>query len=109
MGRIAGRLMNIPVRDSITLHPTESVGAAGTGYAWDMRLLFKRRITNLFISFSSLKSYVEVNHSGFRKILKKFVSDTSVNRLSDVFIGTTESHMYNEVNMRARCPDPRPV
>lgn len=66
------------MRDSISSHPTESVWTAKTNYAWDIRLLFKRRITDLYVSFSSLKSYVEVNHSGFRKILKKFVPDTSV-------------------------------
>lgn len=49
----------------------ESVWTSDTDYAWDVRLLFKRRITNLYVSASSLKSYVELNYSGFRKILKK--------------------------------------
>ncbi len=40
-------------------------------YAWDVQLLFKRRITNLYLTATSLKSYVELNYSGFRKILKK--------------------------------------
>ncbi|KAG1901144.1 uncharacterized protein F5891DRAFT_1030184 [Suillus fuscotomentosus] len=31
-----------------------------------------RKITNLYITLSSLKSYVEVNYSGFSKILKKY-------------------------------------
>jgi phosphate transporter len=44
---------------------------ATTHYAQDMRLLFKRKITNMYISIATLKSYVEVNQSGFRKILKK--------------------------------------
>ncbi|KAN0092523.1 SPX domain containing protein [Tylopilus felleus] len=70
MGRIADRLMNM--RESIASLPTESVWTARTNYAWDIRLLFKRRITDLYVSFSSLKSYVEVNYSGFRKILKKY-------------------------------------
>ena len=73
MGRIAGRLINM--RESITSLPTDSVWTARTNYAWDIRLLFKRRITNCYVSFCSLKSYVEVNHSGFRKILKKCVPD----------------------------------
>lgn len=76
MGRIADRLMNM--RDSITSLPTQSVWTARTNYAWDIRLLFKRRITNLYVSFCSLKSYVEVNYSGFRKILKKYVSSAFV-------------------------------
>jgi phosphate transporter len=48
-----------------------SVWTSGSDYAYDTRLLFKRRITTLYISFTNLKSYVEVNYSGFRKILKK--------------------------------------
>ena len=49
----------------------ETVWTSDTDYCWDIRLLFKRRIANLYISASSLKSYVELNYSGFRKILKK--------------------------------------
>jgi phosphate transporter len=49
----------------------ETVWTSDTDYAWDVRLLFKRRITNLYVAASSLKSYVELNYSGFRKILKK--------------------------------------
>ncbi|KAH7929221.1 Sodium/sulfate symporter [Leucogyrophana mollusca] len=73
MGRtrvIANKLKNMS--DSITSTGEETVWTAKTSYAWDARLLFKRRITNLYVSLSSLKSYVEVNHSGFRKILKKY-------------------------------------
>ncbi|EUC64788.1 transporter, divalent anion:Na+ symporter (DASS) family protein, partial [Rhizoctonia solani AG-3 Rhs1AP] len=40
--------------------------------AMDLQMLFKRRITTLFISLISLKSYVELNYTGFRKILKKY-------------------------------------
>ncbi|KAF8442031.1 SPX domain-containing protein [Boletus edulis BED1] len=83
MGRIAGKLMNM--RDSITSLPTESVWTAKTNYAWDIRLLFKRRITNLYVSFSCLKSYVEVNHSGFRKILKKY-DKVTYNELKDRYM-----------------------
>lgn len=80
MGHIADRLMNM--RDSITSLPTESVWTARTNYAWDIRLLFKRRITNLYVSFSCLKSYVEVNYSGFRKILKKYVPSVFASTIS---------------------------
>ena len=61
------------MRDSVasSSHLEASVWTARTNYAWDMRLLFKRRITNLYVSVSGLKSYVETNYSGFRKILKK--------------------------------------
>ncbi|KAG1902987.1 SPX domain-containing protein [Suillus fuscotomentosus] len=39
---------------------------------WMPGYFFKRKITNLYITLSSLKSYVEVNYSGFSKILKKY-------------------------------------
>ncbi|EMD33375.1 hypothetical protein CERSUDRAFT_117988 [Gelatoporia subvermispora B] len=50
----------------------ETVWTARNNYAWDVQLLFKRRITNLYVSTAALKSYVELNYSGFRKILKKY-------------------------------------
>ncbi|KAJ3886508.1 SPX domain-containing protein [Lentinula edodes] len=61
------------MKDSVTSSgPSETIWTARTNYAYDTRLLFKRRITNLYVSFSSLRSYVEVNYSGFRKVLKKY-------------------------------------
>ncbi|KAH7106362.1 Sodium/sulfate symporter [Auriculariales sp. MPI-PUGE-AT-0066] len=53
-----------------------TIWTANTDYATDTRSLFKRRITNCFIGFSSFKSYVELNRSGFRKILKKYDKTT---------------------------------
>ncbi|OCH89601.1 Sodium/sulfate symporter [Obba rivulosa] len=50
----------------------ETVWTARNNYAWDVQLLFKRRITNLYVAVTALKSYVELNYSGFRKILKKY-------------------------------------
>lgn len=61
-------------KDSVTssmLGGPETVWTAKNNYAMDIQLLFKRRITNLYLSLTSLKSYVELNYSGFRKILKK--------------------------------------
>jgi phosphate transporter len=49
----------------------ETIWNAKGSYAQDNRMLFKRRITRLYISVTSLKSYVELNYSGFRKMLKK--------------------------------------
>ncbi|KAF8824692.1 hypothetical protein HHX47_DHR7000068 [Lentinula edodes] len=61
------------MKDSVTSSGlSETIWTARTNYAYDTRLLFKRRITNLYVSFSSLRSYVEVNYSGFRKVLKKY-------------------------------------
>lgn len=51
--------------------PQETIWNSRSNYAWDIQLLFKRRITNLYLTATSLRSYVELNYSGFRKILKK--------------------------------------
>jgi hypothetical protein len=65
-----GRLVNMMNSVSSSMMP-DSIWTAKSNYAYDTRLLYKRKITELFIAFSSLRSYVEVNYSGFRKILKK--------------------------------------
>lgn len=49
----------------------ETIWTAKTNFAYDTRLLYKRRITTMYTSFTSLRSYVEINYAGFRKILKK--------------------------------------
>ncbi|PPQ65178.1 hypothetical protein CVT24_011055 [Panaeolus cyanescens] len=61
------------LKDSLTsnVEPT-TIWTAKSNYAYDTRLLFKRRITNLYISFTNLKAYVEINYAGFRKIIKKY-------------------------------------
>jgi phosphate transporter len=59
------------MRSSVGSSVIENIWTSKSGFAYDTRLLFKRRITTLYISTTSLKSYVEVNYSGFRKILKK--------------------------------------
>lgn len=62
-----------------------TVWMARTDYAYDIRLLFKRRIRNLYIAFTNLRSYVEINYSGFRKIIKKCVSDVFFTLLNAFF------------------------
>ena len=52
----------------------QSVWDAPSNHARDIRMLFKRRITTLYNTTVGLRSYVDLNYSGFRKILKKCVS-----------------------------------
>ena len=60
------------IRDSFSSsHSDDNIWTAKTDFAFDTRILFKRRITALYIQLTSLKSYVDINYSGFRKILKK--------------------------------------
>ncbi|KAJ2901326.1 hypothetical protein MKZ38_001938 [Zalerion maritima] len=35
-------------------------------------IMLKRRIISLYVQFCELKSFVQLNHTGFRKVLKKF-------------------------------------
>jgi len=73
LGKITTKLTNL--KDSITSSPSvpeHTIWTSRSDYAYDIRLLYKRRITNLYISFANLRSYVEVNYSGFRKIIKKY-------------------------------------
>ncbi|KIY66322.1 Sodium/sulfate symporter [Cylindrobasidium torrendii FP15055 ss-10] len=89
LGRIATRVRKMSLSESTpsATSPTEatSIWNAHTNFAYDTRLLFKRRITTLYVAFTSLRSYVEVNYSGFRKILKKYDKIT-YNSLKDRYV-----------------------
>ncbi|CAO1615497.1 unnamed protein product [Sympodiomycopsis kandeliae] len=49
-----------------------SIWTAENDYAIDQRITFKRRITDLFVTFSELKQFVQLNETGLKKILKKY-------------------------------------
>ena len=66
--------------------PPETIWTSRSNYAWDIQLLFKRRITNLYLTATSLRSYVELNNSGFRKILKKYVRCLVYTFILELFI-----------------------
>jgi phosphate transporter len=62
----------VPGRDSFSNSAgPEDVWNSDSKYARDVQSVFKRRITTLYNTANSLKSYVDLNWSGFRKILKK--------------------------------------
>lgn len=70
--RVVPRRNSVSVADAADAH--ESIWSSKSNYARDVRMLFKRRITTLYITAADLRSYAELNFSGFRKILKKCVS-----------------------------------
>ncbi|KAM0786287.1 hypothetical protein ACM66B_001766 [Microbotryomycetes sp. NB124-2] len=67
-------------RRSLSRHATdldddeiEEAGWTGASdWAIDTRIMLKRRISALFTSLTELKQYVELNYTGFNKILKKY-------------------------------------
>ena len=75
--RLSNTFNNLRESFSSTHDLDHTVWTARSDYAYDMRLLFKRRIRILYIAFTNLRSYVEVNYSGFRKIVKKYVFNMS--------------------------------
>jgi len=72
LGKITTKLTNF--KDGLTSPSVHepTIWTSNSDYAYDIRLLYKRRITNLYISLTNLRSYVEINYSGFRKIIKKY-------------------------------------
>ncbi|PWN89439.1 SPX-domain-containing protein [Acaromyces ingoldii] len=49
-----------------------SVWTAENDWAIDLRITFKKRITNLFVTMSELKQFVQLNETGIKKIVKKY-------------------------------------
>ncbi|KAK4049903.1 low-affinity phosphate transporter [Microbotryomycetes sp. JL221] len=50
----------------------EAGWTGSSDWAIDTRIMLKRRISALFTSLTELKQYVELNHTGLSKILKKY-------------------------------------
>jgi phosphate transporter len=48
-----------------------SIWTADNDWAIDLRITFKRRITDLFVTCSELKQFVQLNETGMKKICKK--------------------------------------
>jgi phosphate transporter len=49
-----------------------SIWNSRSSHARDIRMVYKRRITTYYLHDISLRSFVELNWTGFRKILKKY-------------------------------------
>jgi phosphate transporter len=74
----------------------------------DIRITLKRRNIALFTLLSELKSYIELNRTGFTKILKKFdkslntkIKDEYLEKLvsnSYIFTATTESQLKDRLD-----------
>ena len=49
-----------------------NIWTAQNDFAIDMRITFKRRITDMFVALSELQQFVSLNQTGMKKILKKY-------------------------------------
>ncbi|KAI9067720.1 Sodium/sulfate symporter [Trametes sanguinea] len=76
---LANKLKDSLISTGSTSGQPESVWTARNNYAQDTQLLFKRKITRTYVFATSLRSYVELNYAGFRKILKKYDKVTDSN------------------------------
>ena len=78
-----------------SVQPT-SIWNSRSNYARDIRMVYKRRITTLFLHATSLRSYIELNWTGFRKILKKY--DKTLESPVRAFISDQSSSAYRCVS-----------
>ncbi|KAK7979612.1 hypothetical protein PG989_012069 [Apiospora arundinis] len=72
-----------------------SIAGGFTDYAeieemYTSSIMLKKRIVGLYVQLCELKSYVQLNHTGFRKILKKFDKIVDVEMRSKYMAGTVE-------------------
>lgn len=71
-----------------------AIWTAENDYAIDLRITYKRRITDLFVTFSELKQFVQLNETGLKKILKKY----------DKILGSSLKTTYLEQVVRQQYP-----
>ncbi|KAK8129157.1 hypothetical protein PG999_001537 [Apiospora kogelbergensis] len=72
-----------------------SIAGGFTDYAeieemYTSSIMLKKRIVGLYVQLCELKSYVQLNHTGFRKILKKFDKIVDVEMRSKYMAATVE-------------------
>lgn len=59
----------------------------------ETRVILRKRIINMYTTISELKSFVELNHTGFKKALKKFDKLLETN-LKDVYLEKLPERTY---------------
>ncbi len=70
-----------------------NIWTAQNDYAIDMRITFKRRITEIFVALSELQQFVSLNETGMKKILKKYDKITS-SSLKDRYLSDVVKKQY---------------
>ena len=105
--RLSNTFNNLRESFSSTHDLDHTLWTARSDYAYDMRLLFKRRIRILYIAFTNLRSYVEVNYSGFRKIVKKYVSFYLFSMISAIVITSVSLASHNCLDLNDMPSDGR--
>ncbi|CAD6892333.1 unnamed protein product [Tilletia controversa] len=86
---------NAPARPTSTVRRLSSrlPPQMESDWAIDMRITFKKRISDLFVDISELKQYVELNRTGLKKILKKYDKITK-NNLKDRYLSGVVEEKY---------------
>ena len=80
-----------------------SIWNSRSNHARDIRMVYKRRITTLYLHGTSLRSFVELNWTGFRKILKKY--DKTLESPVSVLSPSTESlSAYRRLSVATTLP-----
>ncbi|KAL9936273.1 hypothetical protein V8E36_005115 [Tilletia maclaganii] len=86
----SSRLLGTVGRRSSRLAPMDTTES---DWAIDMRITFKKRISDLFVDISELKQYIELNRTGLKKILKKYDKITKSN-LKNRYLDDVVSKKY---------------
>lgn len=77
-----------------------SIWNSRSNHARDIRMVYKRRITTYYLHGISLRSFVELNWTGFRKILKKY--DKTLESPVSTFIFDRVTGVYRHVQLQQR-------
>ncbi|PWN51228.1 SPX-domain-containing protein [Violaceomyces palustris] len=82
-----------------------SIWTAENDYAIDMRITFKKRITDLFVALSELKQFVQLNETGMKKILKKYDKITKSELKDRYMTNVVKGHRPFQIETMQRLDD----